>query len=534
MIGARSLSSLALLAFALISALALGSFAPERMHTRGFGTYLAIGMFGIVVGTLMFRFFRLGERSRHYVRWATERSGWDVTEGHFVGGDTRRFVLGESRENEAFDLPSWLRLAMSITVTSVLALAVIDGRALARLSRASGDVTSMASTYCPDELPPPPPARVVNEPGCELVRRAYALGYTKTLGDCAPKTEHTAQSARPICTRRQRDEPWLHYSYRLFTSSLGGVVGATKASYFTKARDDFQARAKHIGALRSSEIEMLTSSPHASHHLYTNLPDPKNGAFEETTCTSRYARLPHRATPPKGPLQASLVLEQVVAQLLFEGTYDASAGHCREYHVHWGAPADACKQIAANPAEFLKRDGALNDVRRTLDRFRVANELTALGEPKPTLEPPAFVSFQCYIEGDASPRARTPFTLDGQAFTADELHVSPSPEGAELYIDRYDALARLFAKTFHYGYLMSEAGAAELAGGGATKELEASLAGADYLLTRLYELESIDIYLDPGWLAYRPDLLEVYPYERHLKNFIEVFRRDYRRERGRL
>jgi hypothetical protein len=42
------------------------------------------------------------------------------------------------------------------------------------------------------------------------------------------------------------------------------------------------------------------------------------------------------------------------------------------------------------------------------------------------------------------------------------------------------------------------------------------------------------MYLEPGWLADRPDLLEVYPYQRHLSNYVQVFRRQYRRERGRL
>ena len=69
---------------------------------------------------------------------------------------------------------------------------------------------------------------------------------------------------------------------------------------------------------------------------------------------------------------------------------------------------------------------------------------------------------------------------------------------------------------------------------GAAPGLEASFGSTDFLLTRLYELESIDIYLDPGWLGNRPDLLEVYPYERHLQNFVQVFRRQYRRGRGRL
>jgi hypothetical protein len=547
MIGTRTIATASLLAFALATAFAFGTFARERLVTRGFGTLLAIGVFGIVVGTLVFRFFRMGDRSRHYLRWATEKSGFDVSEGHFVGGEVRRVVIGANHENEAADLPSWASLLASITVASVLALAV-DGRALSRLGRASGEMPSMASSYCSDDREAPSQARDVrdvNEPGCELVRRAFALGYTKSLGTCSLKRNEVVASHKPECTRRQRDEPWLHYSYRLLARALDSLRGTARAAYFTKAFDDFRARAQHLGALRLAELEMLTSSPHASHHIWTTLADPGNGAFQETSCSSRYARLPHRATPSLASAneatKASLVFEHIVAQLLFEGTYATSAGRCREYHVHWGAPASACADLAANPESFLAQNGVLADVRRALGRFHVANELVALGQPKPTLEPSAFISFQCYVESASASRenesraqSRTTFTVDGNTFSADEVRVGPSPADADLYVDRYYAVARLLARGFHYGHLMSEVGIDKLGGGGPTRELEMALAGPDYLLSRLYELESIDIYLDPGFLAHRPDLLEIYPYERHLKNYVEVFRHEYRRDRGRL
>jgi hypothetical protein len=96
-----------------------------------------------------------------------------------------------------------------------------------------------------------------------------------------------------------------------------------------------------------------------------------------------------------------------------------------------------------------------------------------------------------------------------------------------LHTDRYDALARLLAPGFHYGALLSEAGLD--ASGGTTT----AFAGRDFLLTRLYRLDGVDLYLDAGLLAERPDLLEVYPYQRHLRNFVQLFRRQYARLRGR-
>jgi hypothetical protein len=293
---------------------------------------------------------------------------------------------------------------------------------------------------------------------------------------------------------------------------------------------DFRARASHFGALRAAERQVLASAAHASHHIWTNLPDPGDGAFRERTCADRYRLMAHRPTPAPGPQRASQVFEHVVGQLLFEGRYEPAAGYCREYHVHFNAPPDACDRLAKSPEAFLSGASVLSEIRTVLDRQRIGQELAAVGTPRPTLDPSAFVSFQCYMEGDGAGRRSTAFTLDGHRFTAEELRVAPSPPGATLFVDRYDAVAGLLARGFHYGNLLSEAGLAEDSGDG----LETSFAGTDYLLTRLYELDSVDLYLDPGWLQRRPDLLEVYPYQRHLKNFVQTFRRQYRRERGRL
>jgi hypothetical protein len=552
-IGSKTLASLSLLALVVAGAFALGSFAPERLVTRGFGALLLVGCFGVVVGTLVFRFWRFGEKSRHYFRWSTEPLGWDVTEGHFAGGERRRIVIGENRDGEAFDLSPRARLVLSILVASILALAAIGSRALDQLGSAYARASSATSSFCPEEEKKVAPAHDPNEPGCELVRRAYVLGYAKSLGDCAtkkggPEAGEAGVAARLVCSRRQRDEPVLHYWWRLLGGFFGNVNRSTRPGFFKQSLQDFRRRSSHLAALRRSEGEMLTAAPHASHHIWTNLPSPGDDAFEERTCTSRYLRLPHRPMPPPGSARASRVFEHVMAQLLFEATYDDAAAHCREYHVHWGAPVDACERLAANPDAFLKGDAALDDVRKTFERYQVEGDLVSLGGPKPP-DPTSFLSFSCYIEGaggaqpardhaapgvEAGPeRTSTPFALasiGGLRFKAEKVRVPPSPATDTLYIDRYEAVGRLLASGFRYGSFFSEAGLDQ--GGG--EGLESSFASADFLLVRTYELESIDIYLDPGWIASRPDLLDVYPYERHLKNFVALFRREYRRERGRI
>ena len=198
--------------------------------------------------------------------------------------------------------------------------------------------------------------------------------------------------------------------------------------------------------------------------------------------------------------------------------------------MHWGAPPDACQRLAA------KAGGAVGRVVGALGRARgpralsAGQELAVPARPRPSLEPAAFLSFQCYFEGGTPAHKTIAFALDGRRFSAEEIRTAPAPGGSALYIDRYDAVARMLIHGFHYGALLSEAGIEP----GAADGLQAAFVGSDYLLTRLYGLESLDLYLDPGWIAARPDLLEVYPYQRHLKNYVQVFRRQYRRERGRL
>jgi hypothetical protein len=529
-IGAKSLATLVLLAVAVVAAPFLGLLSPERLATRGWGTLFVAGLFALVVGTLIHRFWRLGEPSQHYFRWSSEATPWEQGEGHFLGSETRRITLGENRRGEAFDLQPWQHHAAFVVIALVLALGCLDARALPQLGEFKKGMSAATGSYCPEPGAQPEVADV-NAPGCELVRRAYALGYATTLGDCEVKAK--AAEKRAVCNRRQRDEPFLHFAWRLLDVFWHDLRSTARRSYFAEVRRDFDEHLGHLGSLRTAQRQVLASAPHAAHHIWTNLPDPGDDAFRAESCADKYRWLPHRPAPAaEGEKRASLVFEHVVAQLLFEGRYEPAAGFCRELHVHWGAPSDACAQLAANPEGFLAAAGALTSVKAVLDRHRVNSELVGLGAPKQTLAPPAFVSFQCYIEAGGEPgQQRRAVTVGGQRFEAEEVRMPPAARAlSPLFIDRYDAVARLLVNGFHYGRLLSEAGLET----GPAEGLAASFSGRDFLLTRLYGLESVDIYLGPGWIADRPDLLEVYPYQRHLKNYVQTFRRQYRQQRGRL
>jgi hypothetical protein len=253
--------------------------------------------------------------------------------------------------------------------------------------------------------------------------------------------------------------------------------------------------------------------------VWTNLPDPKSGAFAQRSCEDRNRLLPHLPAEGSSPSQ---VFEHVLAQLLFESRYQAPSGTCREYVVHWDAPEDACERLAADAFGFLHEQGALTSVLAVLERWQQ-------GKAQRSLSPAQFLSFQCYMErpGESARASRQLFIAEHAIF-AEDLRISPSTTA--LPTDRYDAVAQLLARGFHYGRLLSEEGVER----GDPAALQAAMSGEGFALSRLYVLESLDIFLDPAWLATRPDVLEVYPYQLHLRNFVRVFRRQYQRQRGRL
>lgn len=217
MIGAKTVATLLLFLGALAVALGLGAFAPDRLAARGFAELFLLGAFAAVVGTLVYWLWDLGGRSHSYFRWASDATLWEGAERHFLGSGRRRITIGENR-GDAFDFAPRVQHLVCLAVGLLIGLACLDARAvglLAGFARGAGS----AGTYCPEAPPAPAVVEDPNAPGCALIRRAFALGYTDSLGDCAPKKVSVAE-ARPICTLRQRDEPLLHYAWRLLHLSL--------------------------------------------------------------------------------------------------------------------------------------------------------------------------------------------------------------------------------------------------------------------------------------------------------------------------
>jgi hypothetical protein len=548
-IGAKTLTAMGLLVVAGIATRALGLLRPERLLGATISEAFFVGIFAVVVGTLMFRFMRFGERSANYFRFTTSRRQWEG-EGHFLGSGRWRVTIGPNL-GEAFDFGPRLQGLWCFLLALVIGVATIDARAVQMLGRFPQKASFAASTFCPDTKTAEVEEGDPNAPGCALIRRAYQLGYAQDLGDCGRK--RTSQAVG-VCTLRQRDEPFFHYAWRLLLRTWGEVQKGTSGDYVASLKKSFDQRVGHLDMLTDAQREVLASAPRASHHVWTNLPDPR-GAIESKSenCLDRYRTLPHRPVLTPGGNAASEVFEHIFAQLLFEARYEPAAGYCREYEIHWGASPDACQRLAAAPEDFLAESGALRPVRAALARQKLGDDMETLAANTETalpssgashstlrdprlhtqrqLDPSQFVSFQCYIEGNEERRSSIQFTLDGRAFKAEDSHVRLSaPDASGLYVDRYRAVATLFAPGFHYGALLSEAGL--VSADDAAREQ--TFAGGDFLMSHLYGLAGLDIFLEPTWISRHPDVLEVYPYHLHLKNYVRVFRQQYLRQRGRL
>lgn len=473
------------------------------------------------------------------------RIALDVRRGRLAFAPTARGAAWRPRE-----LPVWLARGLLALALLVAAAATIGEhgvhrlRALMTTSQPSGrckDPTALAVAPSEEPEPPPPP---VEQAGCALVRRAYALGYSKSLGTCAePSPVVAPRAAAPTaptpapCERRHSDEPFLHFAWRRWAELVGGLVGAEPLAGATQKARDIATRLEWLEPLTAASGHALGATAHASHHLWIQLAAPVDEAGgwlappPHRRCEERYGALP--LWPRWRPGQEAAALEHALAQLLFAARF-GTAVTCASYHLHWGAPAESCAALQADPRRFLEAHGAWADVAGVLDRRRRALELralaTRLGEPLPPEPPPAsaVVSLSCV---SLSPELAQPVVEGRTVLVA----------GQEVGVRhlRLPAIALDDAGVLALVARLAEllAGAAVLAPRPTTAPVEPAPLGetwASFSLVRLEGLEGADPFSGEVWPLARAELREIYPYHRVLVRFIEDFRRRYLAQRGRL
>jgi len=532
-VGARSVTAVGLFAATLVTMWRTERFRPDHWaQLSPWVTFLA-GGFAVLAGTLVFVYWRLAERSHSYLRVGEKLPFGDETS--LLAARGRSLVVGRAPFVDVFDLPPRAIHALYVAIVLGIALVGLDNRAVALLREVPSRFGASSIDTC---KPPEPPKREVKRSqGCKLVERAYQLGYTRSLGSCAPAPAEREVS-QP-CTRRQLDEPPLHYAWRRLADRADELRTVDDGP---GGLDRFEHQLDHLPAIAGATLDTVAMRARSSHHLFTNLPDPRPGLPDraagllERGCGARLAHLPHFPRMADGPTGPSQLLEHVLAQLMFNPSYKPIVAQCEEVVVHWDAAPDACARLAARPVAALGALGVLDPVRGLLEWRAMVAELQQL-DPARARDLPAaqrIVSFQCLMFDPAAPTAapieRT-LVLDGERLAVREVRMAPLAGDGGSQVRLYKQLAALLAPGFGYGRLTSNQAI------GATPE-EAALAEAfrqpAFWLTRLDLLRDADLFLGNDWLARRPDLLEVYPYHVHLQNFIEIFRRQYAQHAGRL
>lgn len=533
-IGAKTITALTLLAACAVGTTMLGRLRGDYLAQLDIWAGFTIGIFSVLAASAVFHLGRLGQASEHHLRIGP--GGSPRVERTDPFGHLPRRRSARVRRTRSAGL-----MAAYIAIFLQVGLLTIDNRGVAQLTSVSKAFEPSGLQYCLEA--PPPKAEDPRLAGCGLLRRAYQLGYASDLGPCAPqeRTEITA-----VCDRRQLDEPYLHYAWRLLQSRRPALV----PDVIDEVRSSLakvEERRDHLGALLLARRDPVARTPRASHHLFTNLPAPRSGivprvveALDAAACDARTARMPPLLTDIEDdPLASSLIVEHAMGQLLFNPAYPTVVASCREHTIHWNSAADSCERMLNDPDGYLATRRVLGEVRAVLGRHRRAKLSAGLakddGRTPSAPAPPdvsRVISFQCLMLGPtpSALRSRTA-TVAGHALGIRSVTVTPFSANVRGQIQVFDHLARLLAPGFRYGKLQSKQSLVEADAGRAAAQ---RFARPTSLLTKLELLRETDIFLGHPWIDDRPDLLAVYPYHVHLTNFVEAFRRHYRHARSRL
>ncbi len=576
-------SAMLVVVFVVVTYIAIQSDVLAWRYLRGIEPGLAffIGFFTVVFGVSFYKYWRLDDRSVYTLHLA--KSDLLPKDLNVIGSfKDFSFAVGRHVKFPYGELTSVTRKAVSITIFLNLALITLDNAGYTSLAETPASLIEPGTNFCPveEDIEPPPPIE-----GCELIIRAYELGYAEDLGVCAP--EEIDPETLKICEKRRIDEPYLHYMSRVVVSSVTNWVGYLNPTTVDRVRSKFQRQLQDLEALRDYQRYAMASSPRASHHIWTNLPYPANDLvrqyrelFQPSHCIAQFQNQTNTVDVAENdPRKDSKLLEHAYGQLLFNPKGELSVAYCKEFTIHWESTPDSCTRLAADPEAQLREDEAWEEVSLVLRRHDVAsaiieleNDLRELEQEEEAAEDEAagdndsvpadeelamddagnpieeetaelgtvlrpkneVVSFQCFMQEESAESwvSDHQFNLDNTAFTATTRYFPKLSGAGEAQIGMYDELARLLEEDFFYSPLTSRS-AMDLQGRGSQRNAN-SLNQPSYLLSRLEMLRNVDIFLGNNWVLEREDLLGVYPYHVHLQNYVNSFRETYQQSRGRL
>ena len=514
---------------------ALGGFAwrhPFWLTDLAPGTAFVIGLFAVLVCHLFCEFWRIRDPGRWFLH-----AGKQAESGAKFGLRIRR-----TDQERFFELTPLALTLLYFTCFLCLGILTINNRGLHLGRDFPAAFNEDEDQYCPEgekALEAAPAA-----PGCELVLRAYKLGYTKKLGDCDPGLQRDGDEPK-VCEKRRRDEPWLHFAYRQVKGFYDRRLAPGSGRSMQERLAAFEAQMNNAPLLAFEKMKSLTDLPRASHHIWTNLPHPRGpwrGTLEDLisrgSCLDRFGPARPGIRSQGSPAE---LLEHDFGQLMFNTAHAGSAGYCPEYTIHWDSDPDTCRRLATRPDQVIEAAGISGELQQVLLRINAKTQMTALqqkigatsADKDPGLitrqETERFISFQCLHvgEGEETGDEALSFNWSGRSFQAHQISITPGRKDQGYFAP----LAGLLSPGFQYAPLDSNASV--LAADVQTTTL-AMLDERDYMLTKLEMLKEADVFLGHDWIRSQPDLLEVYPWQHHLGNYVDKFRTRYKQERGRL
>ncbi len=563
-------------------------------YLRGLNTELSffVGLFSIIFGLGAYQFWKLGERSAYYIHLLqdVEMPRDAITIFNYKGFS---FGVGNQTNVDAIEFSPIMQKIFCVVVLFNIALVTLDNSGFNKLKTLPTQFESAESEFCPendDEFD----SESVPE-GCELIIRAHKLGYAKDLGICEPGKIDPEKMQ--ICRKRRLDEPYLHYMSRLFLNSVDKQKEFIKNNEIKKVQDKFELQVNNLETLSDYQSYAISAAPRASHHIWTDLPFPQHYIVQKyreyldpNYCIEQFQKQTNTITLAKDDERKnSKLLDHVYGQLLFNPKAKLTVGFCKEYTIHWNAEPDVCERMAKAPESVLDDEGVLSEVSLVLQRYNTVNAILNLEEsirdieninesvkaqvtgknaksPEGNVKSASgdkgvkknkskvdvkskiaknrqqlrdkneIVSFQCFMQ------ATTPglenkigkFSLKDTDFTVATRYFPMQDNVGESQISMYNEFSKVLENRFHYSQLTSRSDVKIEGLSSDATDNEKYLEEPSYLFARLDILKNVDIFLGNSWVLEREDLLGIYPYHVHLKNYVNTFRAKYQERHGRL
>lgn len=568
-IGLKSFSSCSLFLTLLLIGFQLGGFRFQRLQSLDPLVTFLIGFMAFLMGEWIFRFWKQGEKSQTQLGVFTRE---EPLRDEVVLFRFRSWFFMAGRNQGAFELSPFVQRGLWVLNSGLICLLAFNNHAVELIKSLPRRLQADEARICPKEETVPDLEKLeentLKDPGCRLIFRAYKLGYKKDLGSCGVQDKKIPDK---VCTRRQWDEPYLHYGWRQLDHFFNDLAKVTDEKWLASREKSFDVQMKNLSSLRESGKQVLTSLPRSLHVLWTNLPPPHGKiaqAFHDHLdphyCVRKYSQMSHVPHPEGSDDSAirSQKLDHVLGHLLFDPREPITVGFCQEYKIIWGASKDTCERLMQNPKKTVQAEGLSQETWNIIRRFHVRKDIRTLNEKLAELDtekkdlhtlvtgtngehstriPPTvsrILSFQCLMVDEATePNAQVlsdKVDLFGDSAEVRRVQITPKDFEGKVSVNLYKKVAQLFSKGFRYtGFESNEKFQAQKSFE-VNPELFDVKVNPNYAWSRLHFLKETDIFLGHEWVQEREDLMEVYPYYHHLYHFVNLFRENYQVQRGRL